>query len=144
MSTTFRADLVAGIGSCLDVFIAANPTLLRRRFRIRPPSFTTDLPCAYIDLRPEAVSFNSGTRTRTFSPSVVVVDALTDNGETYDRLDILTDALVEHFTGYPQFVTGTIWDRMTVTDEAEENGDGTVLAAVRFTFTNVSLMDGRT
>jgi len=143
MATTFRADLVAGIGTCLDAFIAANPTLLRRRFRIRPPSFTTDLPCAYIDLRPETVGFDAGTRTRTFSPSVVVVDALTDNGETYDRLDLLTDALVEHFTDYPQFVAGTIWDRMSVGDEAEETGDGTVLAAVRFTFSNVSMQDGR-
>lgn len=142
-ATTFRADLVAGMGACLADFIAANPTLLRRWFRIRPPSFTTDLPCAYIALRPEQIRFDSGTRNREFSPSIVVVDALTDAGETFDRLDILTDALVEHFTGYPQFVPGSIWDRMSVADEAETNGDGTVLAAVRFTFANVSQMDGR-
>lgn len=144
MSTTFRASLVAGILDCLDAFIAANPTDLRRRFRHRPMSFATDLPCAYLDLRPEAVSFDSGTRTRTFSPSVVVVDLLAETGETVDRLDALTDALVEHFTGYPSFVAGSIWDRMTVADELEEDGNGSQWAAVRFTFNNISQMDGRT
>ena len=141
--TTFRSDLVAGMGTMLSDFITANPTLLRRYFRIRPPSFTTDLPCAYIDLRPEEVAYTQGTQTRTISPSIVIVDQLTDNGETYDRLDSLTDALVDHFGAYPSIVNRSIWDRMTITDEQEDNGDGTVLAAVRFTFQNVSQMDGR-
>lgn len=143
MSTTFRTDLVAGLASMVDAFIAANPTLLRRRFTIRPPSFTTDLPCAYIDLRPEEVTFDTGTRTRTISPSVVLVDMLADSTETYTRLDTLVDAFLEHVTGYPHVVPGSVWSRLTISDEAEENGDGTVMASVRFTFPAVSMQDGR-
>lgn len=141
--STFRVDLVNGMLSMLDDFIAANPTLLIRRFRIRPPSFTTDLPAAYLDLRPEEVSYTQGTQTRAISPSIVVVDNITDNGETMDRLDSLTDALVTHFGGYPSIVPRSAWDRMTISDEVEDNGDGTYMAAVRFSFGNVTQMDGR-
>lgn len=140
--TTFRVDLIAGMLSMVDAFMATNPTLLRHRYKVKPASFTTDLPCAYIDLRPEAITFANGLRDRVISPSVVIVDELTDNGETMGRFDVLVDALVDHFTGYPHLVAGTVWDRMSVADEAQ--GTNNQYAGARFTFENVSKAEGRT
>lgn len=138
MTTTFRQDIVAGLTTILNAYQVANPTLLRRVFDHRPPSDVTDLPFAYVSLRPESITHASGVRTRTMQPSVVVVDMLASNDETEGRFDVLVDALVEHFTGYPHIVNGTIWDRMTVAEEDEPG-----FMAVRFTFENVEIIEGR-
>lgn len=140
--TTFRVDLIVGMLAMLDAFIATNPTLLRRRFKVKPASFATEFPCAYIDLRPESISHANGVRDRVISPSVVIVDKLTENGETMDRFDVLVDALVDHFTAYPHLTAGTVWDRMTVSYEAQ--GPNNEFAGTRFTFENVSKAEGRT
>lgn len=140
MASTFRQDLITGMLAMLNAYIAANPTLLVRAFKVRPGNLVaTDLPCAYIDLRPETIAHAAGVRTRTMSPSVVVVDRLTDNAETLTRLDSLTDALVDWFTGYPHIVAGTVWDQMTVGDESVSEGT----EAVRFTFGNIEVIEGR-
>ena len=139
MSTTFRADVVAGMTTMMNAFIAAHPTVVRRHFRFRPPSTNTDLPCSYLDVRPESIAHANGIRTRTMSPSVVVVFRLTSNDETEDVVDAATDLLVDHFTDYPHIAAGTVWDAMTVSDEDDELG-----IAVRFTFGNLELIEGRT
>ena len=59
MTTTFRADLAAAMVSSLDVFIAANPAMLRRSELTRPPSVMGDLPLAFVD---------RGTRASTSTP----------------------------------------------------------------------------
>lgn len=138
-----RANLVAGLLTLLDAFIAANPTLLRRRFKSRPPSLVTDLPCAYIDLRPERVSYDSAMRDRFMTPSIVFVDRLTDNGETMDRFDLLVDAFTDHLDNYPHLVAGTAWSDGTWADESEEVGDGVTAAAVRWTFGPINFKEGR-
>lgn len=141
MATTFRTDIADGILAVLNTFIAAHPTLLLRAYRARPSSSPDD-PYAYIENRPEDVTHDSGTRTRTMSPSVVVVRRITDNAETMARFDTLVDLLVDAFTAAPQFATGTIWSRFTVADEDAPFGDYD-FAAVRFTFTNISIQEGR-
>lgn len=138
MPTTFRQNVVAGLVVILEAYKAANPTLLRRVFDVRPQSPVNDLPYAYVSLRPETITHASGVRVRTMNPSVVVVDALASNGETYDRFDVLVDGLVDQFTSYPHIVANTIWDRMTVAEEDEPGH-----AAVRFTFENVEIIEGR-
>ena len=147
MTTTFRADITAGLVTILDVFIAANPTLLRRSERARPPSIVGDLPIAFVDGRNEDISHTVGTRERVMTPSVVVVSPIGDNVETVVSRDTLVDLLVDHFTSYPNIVTGTIWDRMTVRDEdyPVESADGTTryFFATRFTFGNLSIREGR-
>lgn len=136
----------------LNAFQAANPTLLRRVFRVRPPSLVTDTPCVYIDLRPEKIHYDNSIRDRVFSPSVVFVDRLTDNGETMDRFDVLIDAFVDHVDNYAHLTgTGTtlnnVWSDATVADESENlgNPDGTTApaAAARFTFNDVLFKEGR-
>ena len=143
MTTTFRVDLVTGMTTMMVAFIAAHPTIIRRHFRRRPPSSNTDIPFTYLDLRPEVITHDSGLRERLISPSVVAVFQLTDNLETADVQDAATDLLVDHFTAYPHIVAGTIWDQLTVSEEAAPDGD-TQRTAVRFTFGNVSILEGRT
>jgi hypothetical protein len=143
MATTFRVDVVTGFGTMMTAFIAAHPTVIRRHFRRKPPSSNTDIPFTYLDLRPETITHDSGLRQRLMSPSIVAVFQLTDNLETADTQDAATDLLVDHFTSYPHIVTGTIWDQLTVSEEAAPDGD-TQRTAVRFTFGNISILEGRT
>ena len=143
MTTTFRVDIVTGFGTMMTAFIAANPTVIKRHFRRRPPSSDTDIPFTYLDLRPETINHVSGLRERVMSPSIVAVFQITDNLETADAQDAATDLLVDHFTDYPHIATGTIWDEITITEEAAPDGD-TQRTAVRFTFANISIHEGRT
>lgn len=147
MTTTLRVDLVTGFTTMLTAFIAANPTLLKRHFRVRPPSFDTDLPCSYLDLRPEVVEYSAGTQSRTLSPSFVVVDKISDNAETMDRFDVVVDALVEfvgHYGGsFGGHITPTsVWSRMVIADGSEDDGKSQ-FAAARFTFPDLSVVEGR-
>ena len=143
MTTTFRADTVAGIKAVLDAFVAAHPTLLLRAYSARPESFP-DLPCAYVDYRSEAINHSQGVRDRQLNGlSFKVVDRITNNDETMQRMDILVDALIEHLTAYPQ-LGGTvgIWIRLTVTDEDAPFGDYDFFG-VRFGFPDISIQEGR-
>lgn len=139
-TSTFRVDLVAGVTTMMDAYIAANPTLLVRHYRSIPAQFQ-DLPMSYLDLRPEKVRHMNGLRDRITNPSIVVVTRLTDNGETTDIHDRLVDSLVDWFTGYPHIVAGTIWDEMTIADEPF--GDDNQFVGTRFTFDNISIAEGR-
>jgi hypothetical protein len=147
VTTTFRQDITSQLVVALDAFIATNPDKLRRSVVARPPSIVGDLPIAFVDGRQEQLSFSSGIRERVMTPSVVVVSPLADNVETVTRHDVLVDALVDHFTNYAQLSTNTIWDRMAIDDEdyPVASDDGTVrhFFATRFTFNNVSIMEGR-
>ena len=143
MTTTVRADLVAGITTMMNAYIAANPTLLKKHLRSRPPSLNQDAPFSFCDLRPEQVHYANGLRDRILQPSVVIVDRLTDNGETMDRFDVLVDSLMDHFQAYPHIITGSIWSNMTVADEPQQEGES-FFSSVRFTFTDFQKTEGRT
>ena len=146
MTTTFRQDLTAGLVTVLDAFIAANPTLLRRSERARPPSIVGDLPVAYVDARPETITHSVQIRTRTMRPSVVVVSPMADNEETVVRHDVLVDKLVDWFTDYPHLIAGTVWEDMTVSDEdftVETATGDRHFYATRFTFEDVTIQEGR-
>lgn len=144
MSDTFRTDTAAALVVILDAFTAANPTMLRRTFSVRPESFATDLPCAYLGPRPEAISHTMGTRERVMNPSIVVVGTAQLNAASMAAFDALVDAMADHLSTYAHVVPNTIWDRMTVEDDREEIGDGTSLPSVRFTYQNLSKRVGRT
>jgi hypothetical protein len=141
MTTTFRVDVVSGMTAMITAFIAAHPTVIVRHFRSMPASTNTDLPCTWLDLRPEVIDHESGLRHRTMSPSIVAMFSLGDNQETTDLQDAAVDLLVDHFTSYPHIVAATVWDAMTVSDERLP-GD-TSVSLVRFTFDNISIAEGR-
>lgn len=147
MATTFRQDLTAAIVAAIDAFIAANPTLLRRSERARPPSVMGDLPLAFVDGRDERIHFDAQTMDRVMTISVVVVSQMADNVETLVRHDVVTDALIDHFNAsYIHFVPRSSWTDLNINDEdyPVTSDDGTVrhFFATRLTFV-VSLMEGR-
>ena len=125
-TTTFRHDLVAGIGTMMAAYIAANPTLLRRHFRYRPPSTVTDTPFSYLDLRPETITFDNSIRTRTITADIVVLDQWTEAGEVMDRLDDLADSLISFISGptYFHIVPNSWWSEIAITDEQQEGRVG--------------------
>lgn len=142
MTTTFRVDIRAGLVTVLEAFKTANPSLIGAVLTARPEGFTGDYPIAFVDSQPEAISHTAGVRTRTMTPAVAVVAEKTLNAEEQARFDALVDALLDWFTANPHIITGTIWDRMTVEDYAEVIGEQ-YRPAVRFTFGNLSIAEGR-
>ena len=110
----------------MNAYIAANPTLLRRHFRYRPPSTVTDTPFSYLDLRPETIGFDNSTRERILTVDIVVLDQWTEAGENMDRLDILADSLVTFISGstYFHIVAGSWWSEIQITDEQQEGRVG--------------------
>lgn len=147
MATTFRADTRAGLVTMGEAFVAANPTMLRKMHAVRPTSFAGDIPFAYAELLAEAATHTAGTRERVLSPSIVLVGRPLDNEQSVSEFDALVDAFADHATSYAQFSANSIWDQWTVTDESEEVQTAPdsvrTYPTVRFTFTNVSLREGR-
>lgn len=146
MATTFRTDIASGLVTILTAFQTAHPTMLRSVFRARPEGFRGDYPIAFVEARPEQIFHTSGIRDRTMTPSVAVVGDGGLNAEHMAEFDALVDALLDHFTLSPHITPNTVWDRMTVEDYAEEieTDRGTMLRpAVRFTFGNISIQEGR-
>jgi len=141
MTTTFRSDIGDGIYGVLAAYAAANPARLAWAYRARP-SGQVDLPAAWVDARPETVAHSVGVRTRTMTPSVLVVRSPGDNAEAAQAFDNLVDALLDAFTAVPQFAAGTIWDSLAITDEELAVGDY-LFPAVRFAFGNISIAEGR-
>lgn len=145
MSTTGAQDVAAGLLSILNTYKAAHPTHLRKTFTARPGSFG-DTPCAYIDLGPERIAHDSGTRQRTFSPVVTWVG-------TFSEVDlalrnVVRDGLVDAFTAGVSVVPGIVIvqtsiepSEETVTNHA--TGDVKVYASLICRFDEIVLMEGR-
>lgn len=129
MANTFRSDIAAGIDTMMNAFIVANPTLLRRHYRARPPSDVTDTPFSYLDGRPEVIHYDNSLRERVMTLQVVVLDRWTEATEVMDRMDDLTDALIVHFGSYYHIIAGSWWTDIAVTDEAQ---DGVVGSRFQF------------
>lgn len=142
-TTTFRADVAAGVKTLLDVYMAANPTLLRSTAIRRPSSFATgELPCAYVGNRSEALTHDAGTRGREMTVAVEIVDWLSDSVETAARFDLLVDDLLDIFTGAPHGVSaGTILEPVGVEDDELTAGE-TVLAVGRILL-RIRVLEGR-
>lgn len=146
MTTTFRADIRAGMYDALLAFRTAQPSRLSEVYRMRPAHVNVPMPLAWVDILAEEATHTAGTRQRVLSASVVFMGEPIENLEQVTAWDELVDLAADHFTGYPQFSPNTIWDRWTVTDESEEvesAGQFRVFPIVRFTFQNVSAREGR-
>ena len=147
MTTTFRQDLVQAIVDSLDVFIAANPDKLRRSELARPPSVMGDLPLAFVDSRDETINWSRGVMDRIITVPIVVVWPMADNVETVRSVDVLVDAIIDHFNiNSLHFVPNSSWTSVTIADEdyPVASDDGTVrhFYATRITFV-VSKGEGR-
>lgn len=135
------------MGASLDVFIAANPTIVRRSELGRPPSIVGDLPVAFLDGFDEQIHFDAQTMDRVITASIVIVSQLADNVETLQRHDIAVDLLIDHLNvNSISFVPNSVWSDLTVADEdyPVTSDDGTTrhFFATRLTLVP-SLMEGR-
>lgn len=145
MTTTGAQDVAAGLLSILDTYKAAHPTHIRKTFSYRPGSYA-ETPCAYIDLGPERIHHDAGTRQRTFSP---VVTWLGTFSETDLALrDAVRDGLVDAFTAGVSVVPGMVIvqtgaepSEETVTNQA--TGTTKVYPTLVLTFEEIVLQEGR-
>lgn len=146
-ATTFRSDLVAALRTVLLAQRTATPTQLRAVYTARPGSFS-ETPCAYVGARDEVITYDAGTRTRTFTPTVIIVDTFADVSEAEDRIDDLVDLLVDRFTAAYAAVAGggSITQLSTVTDtELETPGTSgpVVYRAAVLGFDRTFISEGR-
>lgn len=133
VASTVRTDLRAALVTMLNAFTAANPTLLKRTFPVRPASTVSDLPFAFIDLGAETTPYDNSIRTRSYAPGFVVVDALSDNAEAVARMDGTIDLLVEYMTTYPpigHLIPGSSWSSLSVTELDVAEGTYAVRIAI--------------
>lgn len=148
MATTFRSDLVGALFTILTAQQTATPTQLRAVYRAHPGSFP-ETPCAYVGARDERITYTAGLRTRTFRPTVLLVDTFSDAIESGDRIDDLVDLLVDRFTAAYAAVAGgsSITQLSSVTDtELELRGDANtaIYRAVVLGFDDTFITEGRT
>lgn len=142
-ASTFRQDVVADTLAFLNTFASSNPTLLARAYPQRPESFA-DLPCAFIDIRSELVTFDSGLWNRQMDMGFVLVDKLTSNAETVARMDVVVDAMCQALNdAVGRLTTFSVFSRFTYTDVSEAIGDYQ-FAAVRFAFPDLAIQGGHT
>lgn len=147
MATTWRVDLRAALVAILEDQSAATPTLLRKVWPNRPQSFG-ETPCAYVSTIPERVEHDAGTRRRTSTPQVVLVDSYRDNAQTGDLLDQLVDYLVDRFDlpGNVSRVPNTIIEIVSISDtDVEVNGPEKSLTyrGVVLGFDRTIILEGR-
>jgi len=144
--SSVRTDIVAGFTTMMAAYIAAHPTLVTRHFRMDPES-AKDIPYTYLDLRPEAIGFEVGLRTRVISPTLILVGRPTEAGQVADTFDQTVDSLVDFIGDYGgafggHITNNSVWSRMTVTDAIEEIGQSRFPAA-RFSFPDLEVSEGR-
>lgn len=142
-----RQNLVSGITTMMTAFIAGNPTLLKRHFRVRPESAVTDWPCSWLDLRPEDVSYSNSMRDRTFRPSLVFVAGQGSNDQIMALLDSIVDAFTDHLDSYPQLFAGSVWSNGSWAEDSiplsDAIGEDMNIPAVRWTFAPILSKRGR-
>lgn len=90
----WRSDVRDNYVTTLTAFQAANTTLLDRVYRKRPEAIT-DTRAVFVGQISEVISLDSGTWSRVVDVSIVCSIHLSDNAETGDNLEELSDALIE-------------------------------------------------
>lgn len=143
--TTALVDVVAALMSVLNAYHAAHPTLLRAVYSARPGG-VSEVPFAFVGPRNETVVHTSGTRDRTLTPTVVVVDTYGDNAQTMDRLDVLQDGLMDAFTAGVRVMGQGVIEQTAVRDgDIEFTGPErvTFYRARTFEFDRTLVTEGR-
>jgi hypothetical protein len=119
LNTTFREDVRNGIMTTLGLFKIANPTLVRKLWRVRPESFTLgDLPALTVGDVTESIATANGVRQRQMDGfTVEITDSVSDNLESSNRGDLLVDAIMDFLTANYHMASGTsIVEPIGVTD----------------------------
>ena len=137
----FRADVRDQLYALLGTFNTAQAGLVQV-YAARPPDFTST-PAAYVGgIREPRILHDAGVRQRDVECDLVLVDVLSDNAETSNRLDDLTDALIDLLTlNYGQIAANTV-QAPTRVDATELDVGGVPYAAIVITVTS-QIQQGR-
>lgn len=144
MVTTARASTRAGLVICAQAFQAANPTLCRAVFDVRPTRFSGDLPLCFAEILTEDGLHTSGTQQRVLEPSFVFVLRPIENSEQVTIADAIVDGFTEHLKDFAHISENIVWSRLRTTEESFELPTGEVYPALRFTLLDATEMTGRT
>lgn len=103
-TTTARRDLRTGLFALGTDFMSANPTLMQRAYKRRPPGFSTgNLPALYIGALNEQVRHDSGLRDRDFEAQIgLVFTPLGSEAEVADDVDTTVDYFLDYVTTHPR------------------------------------------
>ena len=145
MTTTGAQDIATGLLSILNTYKTANPTLLRKTWPERPSAFSEN-PLAYVDLGPERVLHTSGTRQRTFTPTVTYVSSFGE--KDIGNRNLVRDGLLDAFTAGVSVISGMkiIVTDVTPSEETVVNpstGTASTYPTLIFTFAEAILLEGR-
>lgn len=145
VGTAFAQAIQSGLGTLIQAFINANPTILRAFRGVRPRSFSTvDLPVFYIGDINESIDTGNGVRTRTVDGfSCFVVDNLGEQIESNDRMTFVRDALTDLFTSNPHAISGRSIFQHTATIDTERDDIPVPYAALEFVFAATKVAEGR-
>lgn len=137
----FRADVRDQLYALLVTF-NTEQTGLAQVYAARPPDFTST-PCAFVGgISEPRILHTQGIRQRDVAAQLVLVDALSDNVETSNRLDDLTDSLIDKLTAnYGQIAANTV-QAPTRVDATELDVGGVPYAAIVITVTS-QIQEGR-
>ena len=142
--STARADAVAGIKAVLAAYKTAHPTLLRGVGTARPSGSAFEKPYAYIGDRVEVVKQDSGIRTRTLTPTIVLLDTYPSAEETLDRMDVLVDGISDALTAAPHMAGGnTVHEGGWTVRSGDETFGEAIYRSETFTLDAITFQEGR-
>lgn len=139
-----RADVRAGMVTCAQAFMAANPTLVYAVHTVRPTKVTGDIPFVFVEILTEDGLHTAGTQQRVLEPSFVFVSRPIENTEQVAASDAIVDGFIEHLKDYAHIASNHVWSRFRITEEGSDFDDGTDYPTIRFTLLDVTQMTGRT
>ncbi len=145
VGTGFRQAIQYGIGSLVQTFATANPTIIRRVMTVRPRAFV-EFPTFYVGDLNETIDTSAGVRTRTFTGfSCYLVDFLGEQIESNDRMNFAADVLTDLFTLNYHAISGrSILQHIATNDtEVTDEAGAVVYPALEFQFGLTKLAEGR-
>jgi hypothetical protein len=128
-----RQDLRNAIMALLGAVQTAKPGIINQAWRARPAG-VGEFPLAYISDINESSIHDGGTRTSTFTGSIVYVDTLSNATETKARVDIFLDYIRDLLTANYDIVAQEVpsagkFEQIGVTDVEESWGTNVETAA---------------
>lgn len=139
----WRSVIRTNLHDLLVTYAAANPTILRATYQVRPGFFGA-LPAAYVgDMRLEM--FAAG-NVRMVMPAssveaVFVADVI-DNNENKQALDDIVDTMVAQLLSTPHlFGSNTTFDRVTASDTIVQVGE-TVYTGIQVLISDLAIQEG--
>lgn len=137
----FRADVRDQLYALLVTFNGEQSSL-QQVYAARPPDFTST-PAAFVGgIGEPRILHTQGIRQRDIEAQLVLVDMLTDNAETANRLDDLVDSLIDKLTNNPGQIAANTVQAPTRVDATELDVGGVPYAAVVITVTS-QIQQGR-